>query len=159
MTARPIDVEAARLVLETRWSALATAGERGPLASMVAYAAEPGLRGLLMFLSGLSEHTRNLMVAPGCSMAVSRSDPGTGDPQTLARVTLNGSASPLPRNGEPFAELWPVYASAFPEAVPRLGLPDFVLFRFRIDTARYVGGFARAFTISGERLAQGAEEA
>lgn len=156
MTARPIDVEAARLVLETRWAALATAGERGPLASMVAYAAEPGLSGLLLFLSGLSEHTRNLMTAPGCSLAVSRPDPGVGDPQTLARVTLSGSASPLARDGGQFTELWPVYASAFPEAVPRLGLPDFVLFRFRIDTARFVGGFARAFTISGERLAHGA---
>jgi putative heme iron utilization protein len=126
---------------------------------MVACASEPGLSGLLMFLSGLSQHTRNLMASPTCSLVMSRPDPGIGDPQTLARVTLSGSVVPLPRDGGEFAELWPIYASGLPEAIPRLGLPDFVLFRFRIDSARYVGGFARAFTIDGDQLATGAVEA
>lgn len=144
------------MVMGARWGALATVGPEGPLASMVAYAAEPGLGGLLMFLSGLSQHTRNLLSDPACSLVIGAPDPGEGDPQTLPRVTLNGSAAPLPRDGGDFARLWPVYASAFPDALSRLSLPDFLLFRMRILTVRYVGGFARAFTITGEQLARGA---
>ena len=55
--------EIARLIVERRWGALATLREDGtPLASQVAYAAQPANGSLLMHLSELAEHTRNLLV-------------------------------------------------------------------------------------------------
>ena len=86
--ASSIQIEIARLVLSKRWGALATLNDGAPLASMVAYAPEPEIAGILMFLSGLSAHTRNLLDDPRCSLVVTEADPGKGDPQTLPRVSL-----------------------------------------------------------------------
>jgi len=119
---------------------------------MVAYAAEPGLRGLLMFLSMLGAHTRDLIADPRASLVVGAPDPGEGDPQNLARVTLDGSAHEVARHEAGFAEAWAVYVGRFPDAAPRIALTDFVLMRFVPESARYVGGFARAATYSAAEL-------
>ena len=147
-----LDLEVARLIVTSRWAALATLDDGSPLASMVAYAPEPGLAGLLFFLSGLSLHTQNLLADPRGSLAVSEPDPGTGDPQTLRRVTLSGRVEEIPRDTAAFAADWASYVGRFPDAEPRLALGDFRLFRLVVDEARYVGGFARATTLDGDRL-------
>jgi putative heme iron utilization protein len=116
---------------------------------MVAYAVEPGLRGLLVFVSMLSEHTRDLLTDPRASLVVSAPDPGEGDPQTLARVSLEGVAHEVSRHDPGFAGAWAVYVGRFPDAAPRIALTDFLLIPER---ARYVGGFARAATYTGEEL-------
>lgn len=51
------EVDAAQLILTSRWAAIATVEGGAPLASMVAYAPEPSLQGVLLFLSELSQHT------------------------------------------------------------------------------------------------------
>ena len=38
----------------------------------------------------------------------------------------------------------------------RFSLPDFVLFRFAPDSARYVGGFARAARLTSAQLTEAA---
>jgi putative heme iron utilization protein len=145
------ETEALSLISTQRWAALATVGE-GPLGSMVAYAVEPGLTGLLLFLSGLSAHTRRLLADGRASLAVSAPDPGHGDPQALPRVSLTGVVEVIERRSAEFPEAWERYVARFPEAGPRVGLGDFQLFRLRVEQARYVGGFAQAHTISGDRL-------
>lgn len=152
----PLHLEVARLVLTQRWGAIATLHGGTPLASMVAYAPEPGLAGLLLFLSGLAAHTRNLADEPQTSLAVSEPDPGTGDPQTLPRVSLQGRVTAIPRETPEFESAWASYVARFPEAAPRLGLGDFVLLRLVVDEARYVGGFARAATLGGAALREAA---
>ncbi len=151
-----VRMEIASLVFEERWAALATLDEGAPLASMVAYACEPGLEGILLFVSGLSLHTRNMMTDPRVSLSVARPDHGDGDPQTLPRVSLRGRVELVDRESEGFPAAWSVYVRRFPEAEPRLGLGDFVLFRLRPDEARYVGGFARAVTLTGDELREAA---
>jgi putative heme iron utilization protein len=153
-----IHIEIARLVLTHRWAALATIDSDGPLGSMVAYAVEPELSGLLLYLSGLARHTRALLAEPRVSLAVGEPDPGSGDPQTLARVSLNGSAAPIPRDSPEFATAWDRYVARLPDAAPRLALGDFVLFRFSVVEARWVGGLARATTLSGDDLRAAAVE-
>jgi hypothetical protein len=123
---------------------------------MVAYAPEPGLGGLLLFLSELSLHTRNLLASPRASLAVGEADAGAGDPQTLARVSLQGEVAVLPRESDGFPGAWAVYTSRFPDAAPRIELGDFRLFRLIVDEARYVGGFARAVRLSGDELREAA---
>lgn len=147
-----LHLEIARLVLSQRWGALATLNDGAPLASMVAYAPEPGLAGLLLFLSGLSLHTRNLTADPRTSLVVGQPDPGTGDPQTLPRVSLQGRALEISREAQEFGTAWGHYVARFPEAAPRLNLGDFMLLRLIVDEARYVGGFARAVTLDGDEL-------
>ncbi len=136
-----------------RWAALATLGEGGPTASMVAYAPQPDLSALVLFLSGLSAHTGNLLTAPRVALVVSETDPGTGDPQTLARVSISGTAQIVERTSPDFDAVWQTYVDRLPDAAPRIVLGDFWLFRVVISEARYVGGFAQAGTISAKRLA------
>jgi len=150
--------EIARLVFSERWAALASIDAGRPLASMVAYAAEPGLEGLLLFLSGLSQHTRNLATDGLASLVVSAPDTGEGDPQTLPRVSLNGRALVVARNDPAFDAAAARYVARFPAAASRFGLGDFLLFRFVVDDARYVGGFARAVSLSGDDLREAARD-
>ena len=125
---------------------------------MVAYAVEPGLGGLLMFLSQLAAHTRQMLEYPQVSLAITAPDTGDGDPQLLPRVSLQGRAAPIGRDDETFALAAARYVQRFPDALPRFQLGDFHLFRFGIDEARYVGGFARASTFSGDQLRETARE-
>lgn len=146
--------EAASLVLTERWAAIATLGEGGPLSSMVSYAVEPGSCTILMLLSPMALHTRNLLDDPRASLSVTRPDTGSGDPQELARITLTGTCAALPRGSEEDAEARRAYAGRYPDAGERLTLPDMLLFRFVPHEARYVGGFGRAVRMTGAQLSE-----
>lgn len=150
------EADAARLLLANRWAALATLDSDGPSASMVAYASEPDLSSLVLFLSGLSGHTRNLIEEPRVALVISEADPGTGDPQTLARLSVQGTAEVVERTAPEFDRTWQTYVARLPDAAPRIVLGDFSLFRVVVGEARYVGGFAQAGTISAERLSAAA---
>jgi putative heme iron utilization protein len=158
MTASGFELDAARLVIAHRWAALATLGEDGPAASMVAYAPEINLSSLVLFLSALSAHTRNLITEPRVALVISDADQGTEDPQTLARLSLKGTAEMVERTDPEFEGVWQTYVSRLPAAAPRIALGDFSLFRVAIREVHYVGGFARAGTIPVARLAAAAGE-
>ena len=158
MTVTRFELEAARLVMSHRWAALATLGPNGPLASMVAYSTNRDVSRVVLFLSSLSEHTRNLVNEPRVSLVISESDPGIGDPQTLARVSLRGTAEAVERTSPEFEDFWRSYIDRLPEAAARIVLGDFSLFRVVVDDAHYVGGFAQASTIPVERLSAAALE-
>jgi putative heme iron utilization protein len=145
------------LVQAQRWAALCTVHHGNPLASMVAYAIEPDLNPLL-FISDLAAHTRALIDEPRCSLAVTAPDTGEGDPQLLPRVSLQCTATPIDRDAEDFDVTGARYVQRFPDALMRFQLGDFRLFRLTIDDARYVGGFARASSITGEQLREAARE-
>lgn len=145
------------LLLAQRWAALATLGEQGePLASMVAYVVEPELGGLLLHVSRLAAHTGNLLARPAASLVVGESDPGAGDPQQLARLTLAVRAAVIPRDSDTYARARALYSARLPDAQRLFDFPDFVLFRLALGEARYVGGFARAFTLTVEDLRRAA---
>jgi putative heme iron utilization protein len=149
----------ARLIRGGRWAALATVGDRAPLASMVAFACEPGFAGFLLHLSRLSAHTRNLLSTPSASIAISEPDTAQVDnPQTLARVSIQGEARPLPKQSPGYEEAKALYEKRFPESSPLFGFEDFLLFRLLPKEARFVAGFARAYTVSGEELKEAAAE-
>jgi len=151
-----IQLEVARLVKSQRWAAIATISDGAPLASMVAYAPEPGLAGLLLFLSQLSAHTRALLESNATSVAITAPDTGEGDPQLLPRVSLQGRVTEVPRDTEEFEAAGATYLERFPEAKMRFQLGDFKLLRFVVEEARYVGGFGRAVSLSGDELREAA---
>ena len=148
------DLQAARrLVLESRWAALATVDSDGaPHASWVAYVPEPGSGNLLLHLSGLAAHTGNLLAEPRAALGISAVDSGVGDPQTLPRVTLQGRAEVLDRDSAAWSAAGKHYIERLPDAAPLFGFADFVLFRFVVVGGRYVGGFARAFDLGKDIL-------
>jgi putative heme iron utilization protein len=138
-----ISREAAALVGSQRWAALATLDAGEPLASMVAYAIDAG-GALLFHVSQLAQHTGNLIEHARCSLVISEPDTLEDDPQRLQRVTLVGAAAVLERSNEGYLAAAEAYLARFPDAQMRFELGDFLLVRFTPDTARYVGGFARA---------------
>ena len=146
-----ISREAAVLIRAQRWAALATLEDGEPLATLVAYALEPG-GALLFHLSQLAQHTRNLIDHPRCSLGISESDTFDGDPQRLQRVTLIGAASILRRTDDRYVVAAEAYVARFADALMRFELGDFLLFRFTPEEARYVGGFARAARFSWDDI-------
>ena len=147
-------VKLVSLVEAHRWAALATVGEAGPLASMVAYAPLEDLGGVLLHLSRLARHTGNLRNHPWASLVVSEPDPGVGDPQTLARVTLSGPTAVIARDDPRYTSFHDRYVARLPSAEPLFGFEDFALFLLRVEQAVYVGGFARAYTLDPAGLAR-----
>ena len=144
-----------QLVLEQRWAALATlCGDGGPSVSFVAYAEEPGFSGFLVHVSRLAPHTLNLLERPAAALGITDMDAGQGDPQLLARITIHGAVSEIPRGTADYLAARDRYLAKLPQAEQLFGFEDFVLLRLHPREARYVGGFARAFQLSAEQLRQ-----
>jgi len=146
----------ATLIRSQRVAALGTLSD-GPFVSMVAYAAEPDFSGLLLHLSRLAAHTKQLSAAPQTSLLICARDDGRDDVQTLARITLVGEAVPIPAASAEHPAARACYLARLPATAPLFDFPDFVLFRFIPSEARYIGGFARAYTLTPEHLRQAAE--
>lgn len=145
----------ARLIRGRRWAALATYGGGAPLASMVAYAYEPDFAGFLLHLSRLSAHTRNLLASPSASIAISEADTAeVRNPQTLARVSIQGETLPLNHDAPGYATAKTLYEKRFPDSASLFGFEDFLLFRLVPREARFVAGFAMAYTVSSAELIQ-----
>lgn len=137
MTA-PDDAERSRTLLAAaRTGMLATLGEGGyPFGSVVAPAVDEQGRPLLL-LSDLAVHSHNLKGDPRASLMVT--EPGTGDPLDLARVTVIG---PVTEVAEPERDA----AVAAYQAVHPGGLGTdhgFRIYRLDVQSVRFVGGFAR----------------
>ena len=145
----------ANLIRGQRHGALGTLREGAPFVSMVAYAAEPDFGGLLLHLSRIAPHTRQILADPRAWLLICEPDDGREDVQTLARITLSGAATPIPP--EQHAQARERYLARLPAAAPLFDFPDFGLFRLVPQEARYVGGFARAYTLTPAHLRQAAQ--
>ena len=141
------------LVTENRVASLGTLHEGGPFVSMVLAAPDPTHSVWFIHVSRLSGHTQDLLKDPRVSLMLAMPDAGGKDPQQLARLTLTGEATELPSDSDEEASAKEIYLGKFPhmgEIVGQLG--DFSFWVIRPKTARFVGGFARAFTLDPAAL-------
>jgi putative heme iron utilization protein len=93
---------------------------------------------VLLFISGLAEHTKNLLRDPRVSLIThDQNDPRI---QTQGRVTLIGDAHPLDGR-EPYEKRW---LRHFPENAHLFELGDFSFFRIVPQAVRHVAGFGQA---------------
>lgn len=137
--------EIVRLISRRRWGALATIRDDGtPLASQVAFAPHSRCGSLLLHVSDLAEHTRNMRKRPAVSLVVGDPDPGEGDPQTLPRLSICARATMLAPDDPEHDEAKAAYLVALPDAAPRFSFSDFRLVVLHVREAHFVGGFARA---------------
>lgn len=133
-------LEARRLIRAAGSAALATQADGQPFASLVTPAAAPDLSPLL-WLSTLSEHTRQLRTEPRCALLFTGAPDGP-NPQTTPRVTLTGRAEPV--EGAEAAALKARWLARHPYAALYADFADFALWRVAPGGALLVGGFARA---------------
>ncbi len=140
------------LLRESRWAALGTFSQGRPSLSWVAYAvADDGA--LLLHLSRLAQHTRNMLAEPMICLSVSEVDDGQCDPQTLARVALEGKIALLDRASGEYQAAKVRYLERLPDAAMLFGFEDFSLFRFAPEHGHYVEGFGSTHRLSSEKLA------
>ena len=67
-----------------------------------------------------------------------------------------GTAMPIPAESAGYATARECYLAQLPSAAPLFDFPDFALFRFVPSEARYIGGFARIYTLTRAHLNQAA---
>lgn len=142
----------ARLIRNTRIAALGTIHDGEPRLAMVAVAVESDFSAFYIHVSKLGKHTGDIEKDPRVSLLITETDDRRLDPQTLARVSLNGTAGMLSRTDLHYARIKHTYLTRFPEAEQFFSLGDFNLWKISPKEGRFVAGFARAFNVAPEML-------
>jgi putative heme iron utilization protein len=138
--------EARRLLRAARAATLASSAGGQPFASLVTPACAPDLS-VLLLLSDLSEHTRQLRAEPRCAVLVV-GEAVERNPQTAPRVTVTGVAETVDDPG-----LKARWLAMHPYGALYADFGDFHLWRIRPRAALFVGGFARAHRLKQAELA------
>lgn len=133
-------------------AALATLHRGEPATSMVPFVLPAGNGELLIHVSGLATHTRDMQEHSRVSVLVMAEADGPWPPQALPRVSLQADATPLERESEAYAQARAHYLARFPDSAVTFELGDFALFTLRPVSARLVAGFGRAYSLVGPAL-------
>ncbi len=142
-----------KLVHERSVAALGTLHEKVPYVSMVPFAVARDGRGLIIHVSGLAAHTRDMLESPEVSLMIMEPEAAGKMAQALARVTVQGRARPLSSKTKESADAREVYLARFPDAAMLFDLGDFSLFVIRPISVRFVAGFGQAVTLAPEGFA------
>lgn len=142
----------AHLIRSTRIAALGTIHDGEPNLAMVAYAFTADFTAFYIHVSKLGKHTADMENEPRVRLLITEIDDGRPDPQTLARVSIQGIAKLLPRTDPGYSEVRGLYLERFPEAGQLFSLGNFNLWRINPKRGRYVAGFGRAFNLVPEAL-------
>jgi len=140
------------LLREGRSAALATLLPGGdPYCSLVNVATEAG-GALLLLISRLAVHTKNILADPRVSLMIDERK--EGDPLQGARVMLMGTAV---RTGDPAARRR--YLARQPEAEAFAGFADFAFYRIELKGAHLVAGFGRIVDLTPADILTGTDDA
>ena len=123
-----------------------------PFVSMVAYAVEPRLHCVVIHVSGLAAHTRNLQARDRVSLMVMQSEVAGEPVHALPRVTLEGVAKVAERGSTEWVACKAAYLTRFPEAEPMTELGDFKFVAIRVTGARQVAGFGAARSLDEDEI-------
>jgi hypothetical protein len=125
-----------------------------PHVSMVPYAIEPESAQVIVHVSLLAPHTRNLLTDPRVALMVMQAE-AAGEPVlALPRVTLDATAHRLAPESPTWLAARACYLARFPEAEPITQLGDFSFVALSVHSARHVGGFGSARPVEPEEIAQ-----
>ena len=137
------------LLQAQRTASLGTLDEHGaPFVSMVPYALLPATGELVVHVSGLAAHTRNLERQPRAALMVCQAEVAGEPVHALARVSMDVTALPCPAGSAEHA----AYLARFPEAEPMTALGDFRFVRLQPIGARQVAGFGAARSLDAAEL-------
>lgn len=148
--ARPSAAEEARTIAaSTNTGTLATLTVDGdPWASFVTYGLLGGAP--VLCVSTLAEHGRNLAADPRASIAIV-SPSAESDPLASGRITLAGVAEAP--SGEERAAARDAHLAAVAAAKYYIDYTDFALWVLRVHRVRWVGGYGRMDSATGEDYA------
>jgi putative heme iron utilization protein len=135
-------------------ASLGTLHDGAPFVSMVPYALLPNAAAFVIHVSGLAAHTKDMVADPRVSLMVMAVPDPDGNPQALARVTVQGEAVQIPAEAPILEAARAAYLARFPSSAQTFELGDFALFAIRATSARFVGGFAQAKSLSAEGMVE-----
>jgi putative heme iron utilization protein len=141
------------LIRERSVAALGTLHEGQPYVSMVPFALAPDGRALVVHVSRLAAHSTNMRRDGRVSLLIMEPERPDKMPQSLARVTIQGEAREVDVGHPEYGPAREAYLGRFPGAAGLFELADFSLFRIEVRSARLVGGFAQAVTLSPKAFA------
>lgn len=142
-----------QLVLGQRVAALGTLDEQGaPFVSMVPYALMPASGDLVLHISALAAHTRNLERHPRASLMVCQAEVAGEPVHALPRVSMDVTATTCAPGSATHAAARDAYLARFPEAEPMTALGDFRFVCLRPAGARQVAGFGAARSVDEPEL-------
>jgi putative heme iron utilization protein len=122
---------------------------------MVPYAILEDPLALIVLVSTLAAHTREMLADGNVSVMIMEPESGARPPHELARVSMQGRAEPLERDAPRHGAARAAYSARFPDMTGLFGLGDFGLFAIVPSEVRVVAGFAQAASITPEALARG----
>lgn len=156
MTHEPRLTVALRSLLSSqRVAALGTLGEDGrAFVSMVPFAVDSAAGTVVIHVSGLAAHARNLQTTPQVSLLVMQAEVAGEPVHALPRVTLEGEAQILEPHGLVWTSARAAYLARFPDVEFMTQLGDFRFVAISVVGARQVAGFGAARSIDAEELAQ-----
>ena len=146
---------ALRALLQTqRVAALGTLDANGkPFVSMVPFAIEPTAGALVIHVSLLAPHTRNLLTDPAVSLMVMVPEVAGEPVHALPRVSLEGVAERLQPESADWLAGRHCYLARFPDAEPMTQWGDFSFVRSQVLGARQVAGFGAARPLDADEIA------
>lgn len=151
----PDDFQRLRRLLDERpVASLATLHRGEPAVSMVPFVLRGGDGTLLIHVSALATHRRDMQEHPRVSLMVMAEPDAASPPQALPRVTLQCALRVLPREGSEYEAAKAAYLARFADSEVTFGLADFSLVVLTPTAARLVAGFGRAHALAGEALAR-----
>jgi heme iron utilization protein len=133
--------------------ALGTLHDGAPFVSMVPYAVLPDGSAVVIHVSRLAGHTKDMLADPRVSLLVTQPEGDGVAAQALARVSVQGEAHEMAKGSDGERECRAAYLARFPEAAPLTEFGDFSFFAVRPTQARFVAGFAQAMTVTADTLA------
>jgi putative heme iron utilization protein len=148
-----MDRRLVELLLARRTLALGTLDETGaPAVSMAPWALDPAGPDLIVLISALAAHTRQLQAHPRASALICADEEAADSVHALARATLQVEAlHPEPGSDDARAAL-AIYIARHPAGEMLASLPDFRVVRLRVQAARQIAGFGAARDVSAARL-------
>ncbi len=145
--------ELRKLFSTQRVAALGTIDDAGaPFVSMVPFAIEQEVHCLVIHVSGLAAHTRNLQDRNRVSLMVMQSEFADAPVHALPRVTLEGVAEVAQRGSPHWTACRASYLARFPEAEPMTELGDFKFVAIKVTGARQVAGFGAARSLDEDEV-------
>jgi hypothetical protein len=139
-------LEARQLLRSHRYGALCTLSKKfngHPFGSITPYLVDHD-GSLLILISTLAEHTRNIQHDPRVSLITHNQE--NAHIQTQGRVTVLGSAAVV-SNREDAGKR---YLRYFPEAQTYFAMHDFSFYRIVPQNIRYIGGFGNIHWVKAE---------
>ena len=139
--AEPSFAERARTLVHVgRTGSLSTLSRKQagfPFGSVMPYGLDDNGRPIFL-ISTMAMHTQNLQAEPRASLLVTAPD-ATSDPLGAARVTLVGTAAPIPQ--PEVGEARALYLDRYANAKYWVDFEDFSFFRMDVVDVYFVGGF------------------